>query len=120
MSKGFLKYSLGWGAILWVIGYILGIVLFFIVPASIMGWIIMPIGIIITLLVLFKVVKLDGFAEYIYLGIIWALIAIVLDYLLLVKLFKPEDGYYKLDVYIYYAVTLVLPIVVGWFKTKKT
>ena len=24
--------------------------------------------------------------------------------------------YYKLDVYIYYALTLVLPVVVGWYK----
>jgi hypothetical protein len=45
--------------------------------------------------------------------------AIVLDYVFLVMMFKPEDGYYKLDVYFYYFFTLVLPLLVGWVKTTK-
>ena len=48
----------------------------------------------------------------------WLVIAIVLDYFLLVQLLKPAGGYYKLDVYIDYLITLVLPAVVYWFKTK--
>jgi len=85
------------------------------------GWVIMPIGIIVTLLILWKVVKLEKFSDYIWLGIIWALIAVVLDYLLLVKLFNPAGGYYKLDVYLYYGLTLVLPIIIGLYKrTQKS
>ena len=39
-----LKETLGWGVVLWLIGYILGIVLFAFVPSTILGWIIMPVG----------------------------------------------------------------------------
>lgn len=107
-----------WGFILWLIGYILGFVFFAFVPANYIGWLITPIGIIITLCVLFKKIKRDSFTCYIGLGVIWAVMAIILDYLLLVKLLNPVDGYYKLDVYLYYIITLLLPIIVGWIKFK--
>ncbi len=116
MTKQFFKDGLMWGLILWLIGYVLGIALFPIVPSSLLGWIIMPIGILITLWVLFKKIKANSFKYYVYLGIVWALIAIVFDYLLLVRIFNPADGYYKLDVYLYYFLTLALPILVGWKK----
>jgi hypothetical protein len=119
MSKQFLKDSLGWGIILWVIGFAISMVLFPIVPTNIMGWIIMPFGILITLWVLFKKIKGDSLSYYLYLGIIWTVIAIIFDYLFIVKTFKPADGYYKLDVYLYYALTFALPLIVGWVKTKK-
>lgn len=117
MSKDLFKDALGWGFILWLIGYALGIFLFVIVPAPLIGWIITPIGIVITLLILYKKVKGASFRYYIVLAVSWTLIAIVLDYLLIVKLFKPADGYYKLDVYLYYILTLALPLIVGWRKT---
>lgn len=41
--------------------------------------------------------------------------AVLLDYLFIVKMFKSAD-YYKPDVYVYYALTLLLPIAVGWYK----
>lgn len=114
------KASLGWGLLLWLIGYVLGIIVFMMkVPTAWVGWIVSPFGILITLWVLIKKINFEKLASYIYLGIIWAIIAIVLDYFLFVKLFNPADGYYKLDVYIYYATTLLLPIIVGYFKTKK-
>ncbi len=53
------------------------------------------------------------------LGLIWTVMAIFLDYIFLVKLLNPADGYYKLDVYLYYTITLILPIIVGWFKFRK-
>lgn len=120
MNKRFLKDALGWGFILWLVGYALGIMLFAIVSPSILGWIIMPIGTIITLWVLLTRVKADSLQSYALLSITWTLIAVVCDYFLLVKVFKPADGYYKLDVYIYYALTFILPLVVGWLnRTKK-
>lgn len=88
------------------------------VPSSLLGWIIMPIGITLTLWVLFKKIAGKQLGYYFLLAVTWTLIAIVFDYLLLVKLFKPVDGYYKLDVYLYYALTFVLPVFVGWRKTK--
>jgi len=116
MNTQLLKSSLGWGFILWLIGYVLGIALFAVVPNYLLGWVIMPFGIIITLWVLFKKVKAVTFKEYLIIATAWTLIAIILDYLLLVKVFNPADGYYKLDVYLYYVITFVLPVIVGWIK----
>jgi len=107
-----------WGFIVWLIGYILGFVFFSFVPANYIGWLITPIGILITLWVLLKKIKRDKFSCYIGLGAIWTIMAIVLDYIFLVKLLNPVDGYYKLDVYLYYIITLMLPVIVGWFKFK--
>lgn len=118
MNKQFLKDAFGWGFVLWIIGYALGMMLFTAVSPSVIGWIIMPIGIIITLWVLLKKVKADSFQYYVLLAIIWTLIAVVFDYFFLVKAFKPADGYYKLDVYLYYALTFILPLIVGWRKNK--
>jgi hypothetical protein len=44
--------------------------------------------------------------------------AVVLDYIFIVKAFGPPDGYYKLDVYVYYVLTCTIPIAVGWWKTR--
>jgi hypothetical protein len=113
MNKQFFKDTIGWGFLLWLIGYILGIVLFMVAPPSMIGWIIMPIGMVITLWVLFKKIKKNTFQYYLILAIIWTFIAIVFDYFFLVKLFKPADNYYKVDVYLYYTLTFVLPLIIG-------
>ena len=119
MNKQLLKDSLGWGLILWLIGYVLGIVLFFVLPPSLIGWVIMPIGIIITLWVLLKKVRSEVFKYYVILAIVWTVIAIAFDYFFIVKIFAPADGYYKLDVFLYYTLTLILPLIVGWWKKAK-
>lgn len=116
MNRQILKDTLGWGILLWLIGYVLGIILFMIVPPTILGWIIMPIGTIVTLWVLIKKVKADSFQYYLLMAVIWTLLAVVFDYFFLVKVFKPADGYYKLDVYLYYVLTFILPLIVGWNK----
>lgn len=116
MNKQLLKDTLGWGFLLWFIGYVLGIVLFMLVPAGLLGWIITPIGITITMWILFKKVKSHSLLYFLEIAVIWTLIAIVFDYFFLVKLFKPKDEYYKLDVYLYYVTTFILPLLVGWRK----
>ena len=118
MKNNLLKYGLGWGALLWFVGYVLGIILFMLVPPTVVGWVIMPIGIAMTLWVLIKKVKESSMKDYFVLAIVWTMIAIVFDYFFLVKLFKPADGYYKLDVYLYYVLTFVLPLLVGSRKNK--
>lgn len=120
MGKQTLKDTLGWGFLLWLIGYALGMMLFIVVPPSMIGWVIMPIGIIITLWVLFKKIESDSLKYYALLAIVWTLIAVVFDYFFLVKAFNPADGYYKLDVYLYYSLTFALPLLVGWYKTKSS
>ena len=118
MARQLAKDALGWGVGLWFIGYVLGIILFMLVPASMLGWVIMPMGIALTLWVLFKKIKADSFRYYLWLSISWTLIAIIYDYLLLVKIFKPADLYYKADVYAYYGLTFLLPLVAGWHNKK--
>lgn len=120
MSSRFLKDSLGWGLALWLIGYVLGFILFFVVPPTAIGWVIMPIGICITAWVLLKKIKGDSFLYYVYLAAVWTVIAIALDYFFIVQLLKPVDGYYKLDVYLYYGFTFAMPLIAGWLKTKKS
>lgn len=119
MHKQLFKDTLLWGFLLWLAGYVLGIVLFMLVPLSVLGWVIMPFGIALTLWVLLTRVKAHAFGQFVLLAVVWTFLALVLDYFFLVKLFKPADGYYKLDVYLYYAFTFVLPLLVGWRKTQK-
>lgn len=116
IDQQLMKDSLGWGLALWFLGYVLGIILIFVVPASLIGWIIMPIGTIVTFWVLFKKVKADSFRHYLILAVVWTAIAVVFDYLFIVKTFNPTDGYYKLDVYVYYAITFVGPLIAAWLK----
>lgn len=117
MNRQLLKDTFGWGFILWLFGYILGIILFMLVPVSMVGWIIMPVGILVTLWVLLKKIKHTSFLYYLSLAAGWTFLAIVLDYFFLVKLFKPPDGYYKLDVYLYYVLTFLLPVFIGGMTT---
>lgn len=120
MDKLLLRYSLGWGIILWLVGYVLGIIFFFIFPPSLIGWAIMPIGIALIVWVLMKKVKGVNVQGYLILAIVWTIIAIVFDYFFIVKMFKPTDGYYKFDVYLYYAFTFSIPLIVGWWKKTKS
>jgi len=84
------------------------------------GWILTPIGTVITLWVLFKKIKSTSVQYYVMLAVVWTILAIALDYFLLVKVFNPADGYYKPDVYLYYILIFILPVVVGIKKNFKT
>lgn len=119
MNRQFFKDTLGWGFLLWLAGYILGIILFMIVPSAMIGWVILPIGIAMTLWVLLKKVQSHSFQYYLMLAGVWTLIAVVFDYAFLVQVFHPADGYYKPDVYLYYGLTFGLPLIVGWRKKKQ-
>ena len=110
---------LGWGLALWLVGYLLGIALFFVLPPSLLGWVITPIGVLLTLIVLSKHVERGPLSRYAVVGLGWSVIAVLMDYVFIVLLLHPEDGYYKFDVYLYYALTLVLPVLYGW-RTNAT
>jgi hypothetical protein len=107
-----------WGFILWLFGYILGFVFFALVSKEMIGWYVMPLGIVATLFVLFKWIKREEFLYFIGLGVIWTIMAVVLDYFFIVKMLNSPD-YYRLDVYLYYALTFILPVAVGWYKKSK-
>jgi hypothetical protein len=120
LNRQLLKDSFGWGFILWLIGYVLGVVLFFVLPSSLIGWVIMPIGLVITLWVLIKRVKVGPLRHFVILAVVWTVIAVVFDYVFIVKAFSPPDGYYKLDVYLYYVLTFATPLAVGWWMTSRS
>lgn len=119
MNKQIARDALGWGFGLWLIGYALGMMLFAIVPVSLIGWIIMPIGTAIALWVALGKVNGDTLRHYCIVALAWTLIAVLGDYLFIVKVLKPADGYYKLDVFLYYALTLAIPLLAGGRKTLR-
>jgi hypothetical protein len=110
--------TLFWGLILWLFGYILGLIFFAFAPKELIGFFILPFGVAFTLWVLLKKIRREEFGCYFGLGLIWTLMAVLLDYIFIVKLFQ-SAGYYKLDVYLYYALTFLLPMIVGWYQFKK-
>jgi hypothetical protein len=63
-------------------------------------------------------VKGNTLRYYCLVALVWLLIAVLGDYMFIVKAFAPKDGYYKLDVYIYYALTLAIPLFAGWRRTS--
>ena len=57
-NKGkILLNTIFWGFVLWLFGYILGFVFFAFVPKEMIGWFVMPLGIVATLFVLLKWIK---------------------------------------------------------------
>lgn len=120
LSKGkiFLN-TVFWGFVLWLFGYILGFIFYALVPKDVLGWFVTPFGIIATLWVLFKKIERRQFLCYVGLGLIWSIMAVVLDYFFIVKLLHSVD-YYKLDVYLYYVLTFLLPFAVGWLKIRRS
>lgn len=116
MNSHFWKDVVGWGVGLWFIGYVLGFLFFAFVPPEQIGWYVMPLGIAITVFALYKWVRMDSARDALVIGFGWSVIAIVCDYLFLVQLLNPADGYYKFDVYLYYTLTLFLPFIIYRFK----
>ena len=64
----------------------------------------------LTCLVLWKWVRVDSIRDSLLLGVAWSAVAIACDYVFLVKLLNPPDGYYKFDVYLYYLLMFALPV----------
>jgi len=112
--KQLIKDTAGLGVALWLIGYLASLVLFFSPYAGAMGWILLvvftPVTLAITWLWFRKRERLP-LEYYAGVGVAWMLIAIVLDYLFIVMLFHAT--YYGIDVFVYYAVTFLIPVGVG-------
>lgn len=117
-KKALFLNTLLWGFLLWLFGYILGIVFFMLVPAEAIGYYVLPIGVIATIWVLLEKIERESFTCYAMVGVFWAIIAVLLDYVFIVLLFQ-SASYYKPDVYLYYLLALFLPAAVGTYKLKK-
>ena len=110
-----LKDIAGPGIFFWLIGYLAGILLFFTPFAGSMGWIILVIFTPFTIAVTwwwFRPREQLSLQYYAGVGIAWMLIAVVLDYLFIVLLFRAV-AYYAPDVFLYYALMFLIPVGVG-------
>jgi len=102
------------GIFVWLIGYLAGIVLYFFLSPDILGWVLFAIFTPIVILLCYKRFgrRKENLAYYAFVGAVWLLVAVLFDYFFLVKLLNPT-AYYKLDVYIYYATTFLMPFLLG-------
>jgi hypothetical protein len=113
--KDWIKDTVGLGTLLWLFGYVASLVLFFTPFANSMGWIISAIFTPVTIVMtwLWFGSRDLPLLYFVKVGIVWTLIAIVLDYLFIVRLF--QAAYYEMDVFVYYALTFLIPVGVGLY-----
>jgi hypothetical protein len=92
--------------------------LFFSPFTDIMGWIITAVFTPVTIAVTwwwFKTRDLP-LTYFLRIGLVWTVIAMVLDYLFIVQLF--QTTYYSPDVFVYYALTFLIPAGVGLYLVR--
>jgi hypothetical protein len=117
--KQWIKDTAVLGIALWLIGYLASLVLFFTPYAATMGWILTAIFTPVTIAITWwwfrkrERLSLQYFAGV---GVAWLLVAVVLDYLFIVLLFQAT--YYGPDVFVYYALTFLIPVGVGLYLTR--
>jgi hypothetical protein len=107
--------TIGLGTGLWLFGYLASLLLFFSQFADIMGWIITVVFTPVTIAIAwwwFKGRRLH-LTYYMLVGLVWTAIAVVLDYLFIVRLF--HTPYYGPDIFVYYALTFLIPVGVGMY-----
>jgi hypothetical protein len=113
--KNWIKDAVGLGTLLWLFGYVASLVLFFSPFVNNMGWIISAIFTPVTIAITWLWFRLRDLPllYFVKVGIAWTVIAIVLDYLFIVQLFQAT--YYETDVFVYYALTFLIPAGVGLY-----
>jgi hypothetical protein len=113
--KAWIKDTLWLGTLLWLFGYLMSIVLFFSPYSGIMGWIITAVFTPVTIAITwwwFRGRSLP-LTYYAGVGVVWTVIAVVFDYLFIVRLFQAT--YYGPDVFVYYTLTFLIPVGVGLY-----
>jgi hypothetical protein len=115
-----IKDMAGLGMGLWLIGYLASLALYFTPLWETMGgWILLIIFTPVTVAIAwwwFKQRETLPLPYYAKVGIAWMLIAIVFDYLFIVRLFQAT--YYGTDVFVYYAMTFLIPVGVGLYLDR--
>ncbi len=112
-----IKDTGGLGIVFWLIGYLASLVLFFSPFAESMGWILLILCTPVTCIITWWWFRSRSLplSYYLKVGIAWTAIAIVFDYLFIVLLL--DALYYGADVFIYYALTFLIPVCVGLYLT---
>jgi hypothetical protein len=116
--KQWIKDTAGLGIFFWLLGYLASLLLFVSPYAGIMGWILLAVFTPVTIAVAwwwFRVRDLP-LTYYAKVGAAWTVIAVVLDYLFIVLLFQAT--YYGFDVFVYYALTFLIPVGVGLYLCR--
>jgi hypothetical protein len=116
--KEWIKDMVGLGILFWAFGYLASILLFFSPFASNMGWIITAVFTPFTIAITwwwFRARNLP-LTYYAVVGLAWTVIAVVLDYLFIVRLF--QTAYYGPDVFVYYALTFLIPVGIGMYLVR--
>lgn len=113
--KPWIGDTVGLGAALWLLGYLVSLGLFFTPYAGSMGWIITAIFTPVTIAVAWWRFRTRDhpLRYYARVGLAWTAIAVVLDYVFIVRLFNAD--YYAPDVFLYYALTFLIPVGVGLY-----
>ncbi len=103
------------GLALWLMGYLASLLIYGAVSSTILGWILFAIFTPVTICVAFLRFRKrkEALVYYFLIGLAWAAIAVLFDYLLIVKAFGVAD-YYKLDVFVYYITAFLIPFLVGY------
>ncbi len=118
--KQWIKDMAGLGTGLWLMGYLASLALYFTPLWETMGgWVLLIIFTPVTIAITWWWFRKQDFLPLPYyagVGIAWMLIAIVLDYLFIVRLFQAT--YYGPDVFVYYAMTFLIPVAVGLFLNR--
>ena len=116
--KQWIKDTAGLGTGLWLIGYLASLLLFFSQFAGIMGWVLLLVFTPVTIVIAWWWFRARDLVLTYYagVGIAWTVIAVVLDYLFIVLLFHAT--YYGPDVFVYYAVTFLVPVGVGLYLVR--
>jgi hypothetical protein len=113
-KRSLITDTIGLGLLLWFIGWCASLVLFLFVPVDVLGWILFaiftPLTIAITVLRFRK--RALSLSYYLAVAMVWTFIAVLFDYLFIVRLFG-VSGYYHASVMVYYAETFLIPLLTG-------
>ena len=119
-TKAKLIDALGLGVGIWLIGYVASILLYSLVPNNLLGWILFviltPVALYVAYLRFRKRKESTGY--YLIIAVVWTIIAIILDYLFIITLLH-SNNYYKIDVFVYYATTFIIPLLIGYRYGRK-
>ncbi len=120
LSRTMLLDAVGLGFLVWLVGYLAGIALYFVFAPDVLGWVLFVIFTPITIgLCYWRFSKRrESISYYAIVSTVWLIIAVVCDYLFLVRLLN-SPAYYKLDVYVYYASTFLIPFLVDTKFSKR-
>ncbi len=117
--KEWIRDMVGLGMGFWLLGYLLSLALFFSPFASSMGWILLAVCTPVTIAITWWWFRRRDLplVYFVKVGLAWTVIAIVLDFLFIIILLQAT--YYGPDVFVYYALTFLIPVGVGYYLSGR-